>query len=103
MYVSLGSRDLSAELDKDIMKAQEGKKENPRLLTHLRSLAELARSAPDAFEKKSEEVMRFVLQKILYRKGNSPDVSGRVALNPELMEAGRRVGRLAIRRGAGSV
>ncbi|RSH92189.1 hypothetical protein EHS25_008604 [Saitozyma podzolica] len=46
-------------------------KDEGRLLSLLRGLSELALSAPVAFEEKSAEIIRFVMQEVVYKKSPS--------------------------------
>lgn len=49
-------------------------KDEDRLLSLLRGLSELALSAPVAFEEKSAEIIRFVMQDVMYKKSPSYEV-----------------------------
>ena len=45
-----------------------------QILSYLRALAELALSAPSAFEERSDEIIRFVMENVMLRKSISSDV-----------------------------
>ena len=49
-------------------------KDEGRLLSLLRGLSELALSAPVAFEEKGAEIIRFVMQEVVYKKSPSCEV-----------------------------
>lgn len=49
-------------------------KNDALLLTHLRSLSELALSAPKALEARADEVHRYIMKDIIYKKSTSSEV-----------------------------
>jgi len=44
-----------------------------RLLSYLRACSELALSSPAAFEEKSSEIIRFIMQKVMLKKSTTSD------------------------------
>lgn len=49
--------------------------EEDRLLTYLRALSELALSAPAAFEERSNDIMEFVMNEVIFKASPSSEVS----------------------------
>ncbi|RXK35355.1 hypothetical protein M231_07377 [Tremella mesenterica] len=65
-------KDLCVDLIKDLVE-QSKESEDDHILSHLRALAELALSAPSAFEQESEEIIRFVIDDIMAKPSPSTD------------------------------
>jgi sister-chromatid-cohesion protein PDS5 len=67
--------DITQELtDQDVIKRFSDNDED-RLLPNLRVLAELALSAPSAFEERSSDLMDFVLNQVMFAESPTKDVS----------------------------
>ncbi|KAK1921574.1 armadillo-type protein [Papiliotrema laurentii] len=67
-----GHEGAPAELVEAILD-QLAEKDESLLLTHLRGLAELALSSPQAVEAKADEIHRFVMAEVIYKKSDSSD------------------------------
>jgi sister-chromatid-cohesion protein PDS5 len=66
---------LSRSLRQSILENLSDRSEE-KLLSYMRALSELALSAPVAFEEKSAEIIRFVLQDVMFKMSPSFKVRG---------------------------
>jgi sister-chromatid-cohesion protein PDS5 len=65
--------EVSANVVQAVLDGLSEKKEE-RLLSYLRALSELAISAKDAYEDRSEEITRLINQEVLFKKSPSAEV-----------------------------